>query len=101
MIMETKDFLTLAELSAELEPKMQETKRLHEADGLYDARDIKVYVDMYRKSIEKHQGSEFASDRVDLEQISLGAGNFYGKTFEITRADKFDCYPTVWLKEVR
>ncbi len=99
--MEAQNFLTLAELSAVLQPKAEEAKRLHEADGLYNPSDIKVYVDMYRKSIEKHQGSDFASGRVDLEQISLGAGNFYGKTFEITRADKFNCYPTVWLKEVK
>jgi hypothetical protein len=94
-------FATLEELNAELKPKIEETKNLHELDGLYNAEDIKVYIDMYRKSIVKHQGSDFTSGRVNPNQIANGVNSYFGKVFEITRVDEFDAYPTVWLKEVK
>jgi hypothetical protein len=94
-------FSTLEELSVELKPKMEEAERLHKSDGLYNAEDIKVYVDMYRKSIVKHQGSDFASGRVNPNQLANGANSYFGKVFEVTRTDEFDAYPTVWLKEVK
>ena len=99
--METKNYWTLAELAAELKPIIEEKKTLHETDGLFGAEDIKVIVDMFRKSIEQRQGSDFASGRVNLEQIASGVGKHYGKTFEITRADKYDYHPTVGLKETK
>ena len=101
MVMETKNFWTLAELAAELKPAMEETKRLHEADGLFGAKDIKVYVDMYRKSIVRHQGSDFVSGRVSLEDIAVEASKHYGKTLKIDKVDSNDEYPTFPLKEVR
>jgi hypothetical protein len=94
-------FSTLEELSAELQPKIDEAKRLHESDGLYNAEDIKVYVDMYRKSIVKHQGSDFVSGRVNPNQLVNGANSYFSKVFEVTKTDTFDAYPTVWLKEVK
>jgi hypothetical protein len=94
-------FSTLEELNAELKPKIEETKNLHELDGLYNAEDIKVYVDMFRKSVVKHQGSDFVSGRVNPIQLANGVNSYFGKVFEITRVDEFDAYPTVWLKEVK
>jgi hypothetical protein len=98
--METKNFSTLAELGAVVKPKMIENERLHKEDGLYSAEDVKVYVDMYRKSIIRHQGSDFASGRVSLEDIAVHASKHYGKTLKINKVDSYDIYPTVHIKEV-
>ena len=98
--METKDFLKLVDLK-DLDLKIEKTKYLHKEDGLYGAEDIKVYVDMYRKSIVKHQGSDFVSGRVSPDDIAKNASKYYGKALEITRADTFNEYPTIHLKEVR
>lgn len=98
--METKNFLTLADFKA-IDASIEKKKNLHKEDGLYGAEDIKVYVDMYRKSIVKHQGSDFASGRVSPDDIATNASKHYGKTLEITRADTFDEYPTIHLKEAR
>lgn len=94
-------FSTLEDLNTGLQGKIDEAKLLHKSDGLYNAEDIKVYVDMYRKSIVKHQGSDFASGRVNPNQLVSGANSYFGKVFEVTRVDEFDVYPTVWLKEVK
>ena len=99
--METKNFFTLAELSEVLQPKMEEDERLHKEDGLYGAEDVRVYVDMYRKSITRHRGSDFASGRVSFEDIALKASKHFGKTLKIDRVDSYDIYPTIQLKEVR
>jgi hypothetical protein len=95
------EFVTLKELSKELEPKIAESKRLHDTDGLYNAEDIKVYVDMFRKSITRHQGTEFASGRIAPEQLAEKASKALNKTLEVTKVDKYGLHPTVHLKEVK
>ena len=80
---------------------LEQSKQQHQEDGLYRAEDIKVYVDMYRKSIVKHFGVDFASGRINPEDIVPSVNKRYGKNFEITRLDKFDIFPVIHLKEVR
>lgn len=101
MVMETKNFSTLAELNAVVKPNMIENERLHKEDGLYGAEHIKVYIDMFRKSIIRHQGSDFASGRVSLEDIAVNASKHYGKMLKIDKVDSHNIYPTVHFKEVR
>ena len=95
--MNTLDVVDLSEVGKSLE----QSKQQHQEDGLYGAKDIKVYVDMYRKSIVKHFGVDFASGRINPEDIVPSVNKRYGKTFEITRLDKFDNFPVIHLKEVR
>jgi translation initiation factor IF-2 len=85
----------------ELDKHLQQSKQQHQEDGLYNVEDIKIYVDMYRKSIVKHFGVDFASGRINPENIVPSVNERYGKTFEITRLDKFDLSPVIHLKEVR
>jgi hypothetical protein len=95
--MSTIELVDLNEISKHLE----QSKQQHQEDGLYNAEDIKVYVDMYRKSIVKHFGLDFASGRINPEDIVPSVNERYGKSFEITRLDKFDIFPVIHLKEVR
>jgi len=95
------EFCTLAELEKELSPIYDEIKRQHEADGLYRPQDIKIYVDMYRKSIVRHFGIDFLRVRTKPEDLVSSVNKQYDKTFEVTRLDKYDMYPTIHLKEVR
>jgi translation initiation factor IF-2 len=85
----------------EIDKHLEQSKQQHQEDGLYNAEDIKVYVDMYRKSIVKHFGVDFASGRINPEDIVSSVNERYGKSFEITRLDKFDIFPVIHLKEVR
>ena len=95
--MNTIEFVDLNEVSKNLE----QSKQKHQEDSLYNSEDIKVYVDMYRKSIVKHFGVDFASGRINPEDIVPSVNERYGKNFEITRLDKFDIFPVIHLKEVR
>ena len=99
--METKNWLSLKELGEQLEPKMKEKETLHQADGKFDAEDVKVYVDMYRKSVTKHQGSEIVSGRITVQQLVEKANEYFGKALKLDRLDAYNEYPTVYLKEVR
>lgn len=85
----------------ELDKSLEQSEQQHQEDGLYNPEHIKIYVDMYRKSIVKHFGVDFASDRINPEDIVPSVNERYGKTFEITRLDKFDIFPVIHLKEVR
>ena len=95
--MNTIELVDLNEVSKNLE----QSKQKHQEDGLYNSEDIKVYVDMYRKSIVKHFAIDFASGRINPEDIVPSVNERYGKNFEITRLDKFDIFPVIHLKEVR
>ena len=95
--MNTIELVDLNEVSKHLE----QSKRQHQVDGLYNAADIKVYVDMYRKSIVKHFGVDFVSSRINPKDVVAHVNKRYGKTFEIARLDKFDIFPVIHLKEVR
>jgi hypothetical protein len=44
---------------------------------------------------------DFASGRINPEDIVPSVNERYGKSFEITRLDKFDIFPVIHLKEVR
>ena len=85
----------------EVSKHLELSKQQHQEDGLYNPEHIKVYVDMYRKSIVKHFGVDFASGRINPEDIVPSVNERYGKNFEITRLDKFDIFPVIHLKEVR
>jgi hypothetical protein len=95
------EWSTLAELEEELGPICEEIKRQHKADGLYPPENIKIYVDMYRKSIIRHFGIEFLQVRTKPEYLVSCVNKRYGKTFEVTKLDKYDMYPAIHLKEVR
>ena len=92
--------LEVVDLS-QIDKSLEQSKRQHQEDGLYGAEHIKVYVDMYRKSIVKHFGVDFTLGRINPEDIVPSVNKRYGKTFEITRLDKFDIFPVIHLKEVR
>jgi hypothetical protein len=94
------NFQTLADLRT-IDNELKQKKQQHQEDGLYDVKDITVYVDMYRKSIVKHRGSDFSTGRINPEDVLSGVNIYFGKKFEITRLDKFDLFPVVHLKEVR
>lgn len=95
------NFKTLADLGKEVDEQLAKSKELHEQDGLYEADDITVYIDMYRKQIVKHRGSSFSKGRVKLEDVLTPASLHFKKPLEITRTDKFDIFPVIHLKEVR
>lgn len=92
--------LEVVDLS-EIDKILEQSKQQHQEDGLYGADHIKIYVDMYRKSIVKHFGGDFASGRINPEDIVPSVNKRYGKNFEITRLDKFDIFPVIHLKEIR
>ena len=98
--METVTFKTLAQMAEELQPVLDEKKQLHAEDGLYDAQDVKVYIDVFRKSITRHQGSEFISGRINPEQLAEKASQKVGKMLEITKIEAYGIHPTIHLKEV-
>ena len=85
----------------EVRKQLEQSEQQHQEDGLYNPEDIKIYVDMYRKSIVRHFGVDFASGRINPEDIVPSVNERYGKNFEITRLDKFDIFPVIHLKEVR
>jgi hypothetical protein len=85
----------------EIDKHLEQSKQQHQEDGLYNPEHIKVYVDMYRKSIVKHFGVDFVSSRINPEDVVAHVNKRYGKTFEIARLDKFDIFPVIHLKEVR
>ena len=99
--METVTFKTMAQLAEELQPVLNEKKQLHEQDGLYDAEDVKVYIDVFRKSITRHQGTEFISGRIQPEQLAEKASVKFGKTLEVSKVDDNGIHLSVHLKEVR
>ena len=100
-VMETVTFKTLAQMAEEFQPVLDERKQLHAEDGLYYAEDIKVYIDIFKKSITRHQGSEFMSGRIKPEQLADVASKKLGKVLETFKIDEYGIHPTVHLKEVR